>query len=282
MTPTLRTASVILALALAGSACSSGPRTTPEASGTTGTTTSPTAAAMAGHDMQAMTSAAPSTTATATAPSTTASSKAGTETKTETKNDPPAPGTYRYTQTGSTKSGAFELTPDPEGTLVVDAATAADNGQRQKQTRHVSSNSTREQTLLFRADGIYIESLTTTFGPQQVTCRPTQPLNIFHYPITVGDSWTGNDRCEAGTLTFTAKVVRAEQRSVGGRKVDTYLIHHVFHLSGSTIDEETDLQTWLSPVYRLSVHVEEHTKGTMQGTQFTEELTQDLISATPS
>jgi hypothetical protein len=198
---------------------------------------------------------------------------------------PPAAGIYHYTQSGSTQAGIISFDADPEGTLAIGAATAAGSAKRQKQSRQYSSGWSQDQILLFGSDAILLEQTTMRFGSggfvQEQTCKPSHPLKVVPLPVKVGASWSDSGTCNGLTVSLTGKILRTEQRTVGGKSVSTYVLHVVTHTTGDGYDINTDLTTWISSAYRLTVHSVQRSSGTAQGNQFTQNLTENLKKLTP-
>jgi hypothetical protein len=195
---------------------------------------------------------------------------------------PPARGTYTYSQEGSAKAAGFSLPSDPSGTLDVEAPADAPGGKRQKQTRTISSQESREQTLIFTPDAVLLEQTVSNFGGQSASCKTAKPLRIVLLPLVVGNSWSDRGTCSGGSISFTAKVERAEDRTIGGARVHTFVVHHVFQIVNGGDRQDVDLTSWLSPDYRLDVRSVQHATGTVQGTPFTEDMTDELQSLSPA
>jgi len=198
---------------------------------------------------------------------------------------PPVAGTYHYKQSGHTNAGIISFTADPEGTLVAGSRSAAGNAYRQQQSRTYSSSWSNEQVLLFRSDAILLERTTQRFGSggfsQEQTCTPSHPLKAIILPLAVGKTWHDSATCSGLTIALNGKVLRTENRTVGGKRVSTYVVQVTTHTTGNGYDISTDLTTWVSPTYRLMVHSEQSSSGTAQGQRFTQSLTEDLVSLTP-
>jgi hypothetical protein len=83
------------------------------------------------------------------------------------------------------------------------------------------------------------------------------------------------------TISLDGSIQRTETRTVGTKRVATYVVHVTTHTTGNGYDITTNLTTWVSPAYRLMVHSEQASSGTAQGQTFTQRLTEDLQSLTP-
>ena len=259
-------------LAVVASACSSSPRTTGTAT-PSASAAHPTTSAASGASRSAPFSSPGATAAAAT--------KAPLPAKAP-PTVPPAAGTYTYAQTGETKAGPFAQQADTIGTLDVAPATNASSGRRQTQTRHQSSSQSREQTLLFTPNAILLEGSVTRFGSQSISCKTKRPLVAIKLPLRVGASWSDAGDCAGGHVSFTAKVLRTERRNVERVHIVTFIVHHVIRFTGDGVDQTTDLTSWLSPDYRIAVRAVERSSGIAYGTQFTQDMTENLQSLSPA
>jgi hypothetical protein len=198
---------------------------------------------------------------------------------------PPTPGTYRYTQSGETDAGIVSFKADPEGTLVAGSISDSGTAKKQKQSRTYSSGWSSDEILLFRSDAIFLQSTTMRFGAgafsQEQTCTPSHPLKAIILPLAVGKTWHDSATCSGLTITLDGSIQRTETRTVGTKRVSTYVVHVTTHTTGSGYDITTSLTTWVSPAYRLMVHSEQSSSGTANGQQFTQHLTENLESLTP-
>jgi hypothetical protein len=194
---------------------------------------------------------------------------------------PPEPGTYRYAQKGQTRAGVFTISPDPEGTLRIDAATGAAGSRRQRQLRTFSDTQSQEQVFVFRRNAVLLAELTSYFAGQQQRCEPDRPVTVVRLPLRAGESWSDVGTCDGLRMRIDAEILRREARDVGGARVPTLKIRYVVKVRGDDVTQTTRSTTWLSPAYRLIVRSVEHTTGTVQGTDFTEDRTEQLLSVTP-
>lgn len=197
----------------------------------------------------------------------------------------PRAGTYHYTQNGNAAAGPFSFTADPQGTLAIGAPTSAGAARRQQQEREYSSSWSQEQILLFGSNAVSIAQLTSRFGSgafvQEETCTPSHPLKAIELPLTVGHSWSDQATCSGKTVTLTANVLRSEYRTVGGTRVATDVVHIITKETGSGYNVTLDLTMWIARAYGLTVHATTSGSGSVQGSTFTENLTEDLVSLTP-
>lgn len=196
-------------------------------------------------------------------------------------NVPPAAGTYTYEQSGQTKAGTITIPVDATGTLQIDPATNVSGGKRQRQFRRYSSNETGESVLVFRNDGVYLESTTATVYGFSQECRTASPILAVELPLRVGATWKDSGTCEGLELSVSGKVLRTERYNVGGRSVLTYVIRVTGTGTGEQGSQTTTETMWLSPDYRLSVHSTSQASGTSQGMRFTRDVTETLTSLTP-
>ncbi len=191
--------------------------------------------------------------------------------------DPPLPGTYRYAQDGETRAGVFTIRPDDEGTLDV----ASPEGNRQRQVREFSSNQSLEQVMLYRKGGVFLESFVSRFATSEIRCDLEEPIKVVDLPLTVGTSWKDTGRCDGMTLTVSAKVTREVTRTVGGERVDTFVLNVRSEADGEDLRQTSDSRLWVSPDHRLIVRVVESSEGTADGQRFTSSRTDDLLSLEP-
>lgn len=170
---------------------------------------------------------------------------------------PPAAGTYRYDTVGTTTAALATLEYPAVTTLKVDAA----SGTRQHSVRNLqdpSGNGPRfDFSLDYRPQGIYVEGLTVAVGFSGVNnsqdLRPpaAQPLlpagakpgTHLEYDVSNGPS----------TAHVVIDVARTERVTIGGRAVDTLVLHVVAKLPGADTNGTVDLTAWFAPSARLWV-----------------------------
>jgi len=197
---------------------------------------------------------------------------------------PPAAGVYHYTQNGKTVVGGITFNADPSGTLAIGAPTTSGTGKLQKQSRQYSSNWSQDQYLLFKSDAIYLQQTTQrySFGfVSETTCKPSHPLKAVPLPLKVGKTWSDSGTCNGLTVSLTGKVLRTENRTVGGKSVATYVIEVKTHTTGNGYNITTTLTTWISPTYRLAVRSVTTSNGTTPQGDLSQNLTEDLQRLQP-
>ncbi|MBI4730407.1 MAG: hypothetical protein HY775_13060 [Acidobacteria bacterium] len=274
----MRALASLFALALLGG-CSAGraPASGPAQAGGGTTAASPTAAAT--RDADAPT---PSRATTSTPVPTPSGSDRAAATP-----QPPAPGAYRYAQSGSTTIGkSFTTQAPPEGRLVVEAATRAGTGLRQRQTRETSGQHSEETTYLWLPGRVAIERIVVRYssgGPaQEMRCEFARPPTALEIPLEVGASWSGSGDCQGARWSFSATVRRAERVEVASEPVATFVIEAQIGLRSNDMDQTSRSVTWFSPRYRLSVRSQNRSEGTYQGVETRSSLDSALADPRPS
>ncbi|HEX9711899.1 MAG TPA: hypothetical protein VGB52_05010 [Actinomycetota bacterium] len=191
---------------------------------------------------------------------------------------PPAAGTYRYSQEGVSLFGPM---PD-EGTLVIGAVDARG---RQTHTRTVSDNEVTEQRLRFTDGGVLLLAVSQTFGSgafaEPYECRFEPALIVIELPMTLGDRIDARSSCGDLTIEYSARVLRTENRTIGGRTVETVVLRATITATDDGVSQTTTSTSWLSPVYRLVVRSEQRSEGTYEGVRFHTSLTEELLDLRP-
>jgi hypothetical protein len=170
---------------------------------------------------------------------------------------PRKPGTYRYDTTGeSTYSGGLNQDMPPVTTLTVDEA----DGLRQRSVRDLRESdgdgSVTETVLLFRADGVYLESVKSTtivagFGNTS-EFRPEHPALVAKTGAAPGDHVEFTMSGDGSTAHVTIDVVREERVKVGDQEIDTFLVRTETLFSGD-VEGESSSDTWYAPDRLLPV-----------------------------
>jgi hypothetical protein len=189
---------------------------------------------------------------------------------------PPKAGAYRYRQTIDDER--------TESTLRI-----TDLGSMRQ--REASDDGFTSETR-WREDGKFIEK--TTFGASDAPeCEWDPPTRELKLPLVDGSSWQILGRCAAGpgvTITFTGttEVTGAARATVGGRRVDVWLMRSEVTLTtkspqGSS-EQTVSSDDQFSPEYGVYVRSVEESEGTdpRTGRETTQRSTQELISLTPS
>ena len=192
--------------------------------------------------------------------------------------EPPSPGTYNYTQDGTTKAGAFTFEDDVQGTLDVEAA----DGARQRQTRSYSDQNSVEQTLRFTAGGVYVTRFVSRFFTSTMTCALDSPLLVIRNTTEPGSSWKDQGTCDGRSVVAKGTLLKAERRTVGGATVDTLKVRLTLTIEGGGLDQTSETTAWVAPDHRLIVRSISHAEGTADGQSFTQDRTEDLVSLTPA
>jgi len=297
----------LLALALLAGACGGGHRSPSTAAGTSGSTvttsaggsdkSSPstvakgeTATTAAGGKRASGPTGTPGrsggsapTVATAAAPSSTSptTTAAHSNSGVAAALAPTAPGTYQESQSGSLTGGGHTYTEPPQGTLVVEPASA---GASQEWERYTSSNEPpSDTTVQFRADGPFIVSDTQSIPSGTVTCTFTPAIPAPRWPAASGQTFSSTGHCGSLTVTLNGTTSGPESVSIGGTSYTTWVI--ITHLSakGDNITDSGTQTDWYSPVLRLPVKETVSEKGTYEGIfPFSIVSNSELESARPS
>jgi hypothetical protein len=200
--------------------------------------------------------------------------------------DPPLPGRYRYRQDGYQTFGALRFNFDPEGTFDVADAERDGASFRQRTVRRYASSREREASTLFRRDAILLEEAIERIGAgntrQTFTCRTPEPVPILPIPWRVGATWTGGGTCSGLQLSYEATLRAVEERMIDGASVRALVIDAAYTIDGEDLRQETETTIWFAPDHRLSVRQVERSSGEFQGTPFTRELTEELVSLGPT
>jgi hypothetical protein len=188
-----------------------------------------------------------------------------------------AAGTYTYDNTGTVTAG----TPrDASGTSTLTVDPPA--GSRQH-TRLAGDQSSTDQDTVVRPSGTLLARLAMTNPAFSKEFRPPAPVLLVPDPADPGKAWHWSMTSTDGktTATVTARVVRRETLTIGGRPVTTSLVTSTLRLTGD-VSFTAQAQTWYDAAHRLSV--KDHTKGsgTVSGLHFTTDITSVLRSLTPS
>jgi hypothetical protein len=186
------------------------------------------------------------------------------------------------------QSGTFTLgtstTPvPPEGSLVVDAASA--NGSQVWHRSVDRSKPPSDTTFTFGPTGMFIVSTVqrTTVGAQTVTftCTFNPGIPAPPWPPKVGTSFSGHGSCGSFTADVTGKITGTHTVVLDGAQVPTYVVASTIVTHGQV--ESTITQTdWFAPSLRLSVHNQSQSKGTYGVFSFSSNTTSDLVSGRPS
>ncbi|MBA2280564.1 MAG: hypothetical protein H0W25_04910, partial [Acidimicrobiia bacterium] len=163
---------------------------------------------------------------------------------------------YEYATAGAYTYGGQDHPLPDRTTLLVDPA----DGERQRFVRDVRDTAGNgpsiETVLLFRPDGIYLESITVRTlyqGFEDVQALRSDPPALY-VPVsaTVGDRFTYELAAPATTATVDAVITREETIDVGGTAVRTFVVETTTRFEG-TINGTLAATGWLSPERALIV-----------------------------
>lgn len=191
---------------------------------------------------------------------------------------PPAPGTYRYTQSGSTKLGALSYEPDPQGTLVIERARLQGSGQAQRQVRTISDRNEITSVYLFTAKAVTL----TYISQQGVECAPEPALTAVQLPLEIDATWKSTGTCGDLTADLSGQVMAEETLTIAGERVKVFRIHLASEIRSTGFFQTTGIKAWLSPDHRLVVRSEEASRGSFNGAPFESTLNAEIVELTPA
>ena len=187
---------------------------------------------------------------------------------------PAAPGTYDYTQSGTSTVG----TVPTAGTLRVDAAGA--NGSQVLHRYIDPSGQPTDTTLAFRTDGPFITQIVQRQQQVVITCNFNPPIPAPPWPATDGKPIAGKADCGAVKVEINGSITGHRTTKLDGKDIDVVVATVTVTTHGQV--ESTGTQTqWWAPSLRLTVHEESHTKGNFGAFPFESSVTADLKSAKP-
>jgi hypothetical protein len=196
---------------------------------------------------------------------------------------PTAAGLYRFRQTGSSTTGATTEPAPAEGTLRVDPA-AVDGTQVSHRAVHPDQPPS-DTTIAFRPSGMFITTVVTrtTLGTQTVafTCTFNPGVPAPPWPPAVGKAFSASGSCGSFTAQVTGRIDGTRTVALDGRSLTAYVVDSTIVTHGQVESTQTETD-WFSPVLRLSVHSETHSKGTFGAFRFSSDLTSDLESGRPA
>lgn len=191
---------------------------------------------------------------------------------------PPAPGLYRYKQSGSAKFGAISSEPDPQGTLSIETAHIEGDGQAQRQVRKISDRSEITSVYLFKKDAV----LLTYISQQGVECAPDPALTAIALPLKIDSKWSSNGKCGDINAKLQGQVMAEETLTIAGKAVKTFRINLATEISAEGFFQTTGMKVWISPDYRLIVRSEEASRGSFNGAALESDLTSELMNLKPA
>ncbi|MCC7077800.1 MAG: hypothetical protein IT198_11790 [Acidimicrobiia bacterium] len=201
----------------------------------------------------------------------------------------PPPGTYEYTQTGTTHvldQGTDPKPMPPKGTLEVDPASQGPSGFEQMQTRFDGTGDRIEQNILYASDGVYLAGYETDVSvvgsKRSFVCKPDRPVRIFPQGVAVGDRWEDRVDCENGQIHYLAVAEALEDVTLGdGTVVPTLKVRVENTIDGEGLRTDSTYVLWVSPDLGISVKTEDSTDAELSVYDI-ERRTQDLlVSTTP-
>jgi hypothetical protein len=192
---------------------------------------------------------------------------------------PLAPGTYRYTQTGSASAGTQKYDAPKDGTLVAKAAGA---GGKQLLQRYIDpKGEPSDVTMKFGADGMFMLETVLRTGGQEVRCTFDDPMPAPTWPPAVGKTASGHANCGSFQLDVTSKITGTKPVTMDGTGYTAYVVESTSKTTGNVTSTGTQTD-WFVPELRMATHTSTSQKGTFGTFTFSSEGTADLVSAKPS
>jgi hypothetical protein len=267
---------LVLVFVLATAACGSKNDKAKTAKSDTSTSTS-----VAG-DVTSTTSAAATgaaTTVKAGVSATTVKGATVTTTKATTSNGvptPATPGTYDYTQSGTSSLG----NPPASGYLKVDAANAAG-----VQVWHLAEDpsqpaNTNDTTMAFRADGPFLTQTVQRAAGMTITCAFNPPVPAPPWPATTGKPITGHANCGQLTADVNGSITGKKNVTLDGKSIEVVVASVTITTHGQ-IESTSTQEQWWAPSLRIPTHTHTVTRGTYGAFAFNSDITTDLKSGTP-
>lgn len=204
---------------------------------------------------------------------------------------PPSPGTYSYTQQGSFSALGQSQSFPPQGTDVIDPASAQGAGSwTQVWHTYVSSSQPPDDTTFAitpAAVSITSEVIRMAAGGQTITfsCSFASPVQILDWPPTVGHRFSGSATCSSPnngsfSVSVSGNVSGTQSTSIGGAATTAYVVSTTVTTSGSVVSSSTETD-WFDPVSRLDLYTKSQENGTYNGIKFSSEDTRTLVSTHP-
>jgi hypothetical protein len=279
---------IVALLAGCGGGSKSGADASATVAPTTVSTAAPVATAPASSDTTLAGAPAPSDTAPATAPPTAAAPVA--PAPVEPGAIPTArPGTYTFADTGSTKAPpcAGEQPAPPTSTVTVEAPA----GSRQRVTHSDSGGAGSSALVLeFRADGVYLVSLSQTTPAFSADFEPASPVlaqprspsvgQMLHFVLTSTDGKLTADT----TITFEAL---ADQVTLGdGTTLSAIRAKTAAHVTGTSslgpVNIDSDSEGWTAPAASMAVKAVDDVTGKIGVCNVQSHVESTLQSLTPA
>ncbi|MHB8464932.1 MAG: hypothetical protein ACYDH6_19685 [Acidimicrobiales bacterium] len=194
------------------------------------------------------------------------------------------PGTYEYTQSGSTTVGPNKTDAPPNGLLVVDPP-GSSGSQVVHQYIDPSQPPSDDTTLQFTPSQILLVARTTrtNFGGQSVmyTCTFEPPMPAPPWPPTVGASFRGHADCGPFTADVMGRVESRAQDILDGAPIEISRVRSSITTHGSIESTAAEVDDF-APTLRLNVRADTQRHGTYGFVEFSTNLSETLASGRPS
>jgi hypothetical protein len=169
---------------------------------------------------------------------------------------PPAPGTYTYTTSGSAKWGLGSTVFPNTSTLVVDPAANGRQHSRRQVLTAAGQGFVIDQWLEYGSTGIRVggQLITTTFnGSTTVRDLKTPTTQLFLSPTpTAGEHHEFDLASPVVSAHEVVDVLRVETVSIGGQNVSAAVVRTVLHLGG-TATGTLEFDQWFDMARRIVV-----------------------------
>ncbi len=170
---------------------------------------------------------------------------------------PATPGTYRYDTSGTTTVGLTSWPYPAVTTLTVDPPA----GTRQHSTRDLRDPSGNgpvlELVLDYRPVGVFLEQLRLTASVSGFSnvqdLRPPSPAMLLPTGAEPGARQALDLSGGTSSAHLVVEVQGRERLTIGGRAVDTLVVHLVAALVPGEITGTLEMTAWLAPSVRLWV-----------------------------
>jgi hypothetical protein len=185
---------------------------------------------------------------------------------------PAVPGTYDYSQNGSTSQGAVP----PRGTLVVSGS--------QVFTRNTGDGNSSDISMSFRSNGPFITKIVVRQqSAPPIACTFGSPVPAPPWPPTTGKSFSGHATCDNGFVAdFSGSITGHGSDTVAGKAYETVIVGSTLHVTGNGIDVTVhDTQHW-APELRVPTYSHENIDGTGPfGVHISGDVTSSLLNSSP-
>jgi hypothetical protein len=208
---------------------------------------------------------------------------------------PAATGTYTYDQSGSLTAGGSSQQFPPQGTIVVDAA-SADGADSWIQVWHSyldTSEPPSNTTFATTPSGIAITSEVIQMSADgqtiSFTCAFSSPVQVIDWPPTVGHQFSGSTKCTSPnnsygsfTVSLSGSVSGTQPTSDGGSPATAYVVSTKATTSGSVTSTTTETD-WFDPGPDIDLYQSSQQSGNYEGlVSFSSMVTRTLVSTHPS